>query len=103
MRHATAILIAASMTAAAAHAVALQEPAAPPVPAPTPVPRAPPIAVPSDVKVAGRDVPAPKRTRFVSPVFPLEAQAAGQRGLVIIALVIDDAGQTTTADQQTRV
>jgi len=86
------------MTAAAAHAVALQEPAAPPVPAPTPVPGAPAIAVPSDVKVAGRDVPAPKRTRFVSPVFPLEAQAAGQRGIVILELVIDAAGKVLTAD-----
>ncbi|HET6898517.1 MAG TPA: TonB family protein [Vicinamibacteria bacterium] len=96
MRHATAILIAASMTAAAAHAVAFHEPAAPPVPAPTP--GAPPIAVPADVKVAGRDVPAPKRTRFVSPVFPLEAQAAGQRGIVILELVIDAAGKVLTAD-----
>jgi TonB family protein len=50
------------------------------------------------VKVAGRDVPAPKRTRFVSPVFPLEAQAAGQRGIVILELVIDAAGKVTTAD-----
>src|SRR6185295_1643724 len=80
------------------HAVALQEPAAPPVPAPTPVPGAPPIAVPSDVKVAGRDVPAPKRTRFVSPVFPLEAQAAGQRGIVILELVIDATGKVLIAD-----
>ena len=85
MRHATAILIAASLTAAAAHAVAFQEAAAPPVAA-------------SDVKVAGRDVPAPKRTRFVLPVFPLEAQAAGQRGIVILELVIDTAGKVTTAD-----
>src|SRR4029079_18100976 len=98
MRHATAILIAASMTAAAGHAVAFQEPAAPPVSAPTPVPGAPQIAVPPDVKVAGRDVPAPKRTRFVSPVFPLEAQAAGQRGIVILELVIDAAGKVSTAD-----
>ena len=98
MRHATAILIAASLTAAAAHAVAFQEPAAPPVPAPTPVPGATQIAAPSDIRVAGRDVPAPKRTRFVSPVFPLEAQAAGQRGIVIIELVIDEAGKVSTAD-----
>lgn len=86
------------MTAAAAHAVAFQEPAPPPVPAPTPVPGASQIAASSDVKVAGRDVPAPKRTRFVSPVFPLEAQAAGQRGIVIIELVIDEAGKVSTAD-----
>jgi TonB family protein len=98
MRHATAILIAASMTAGAAHSVAFQEPAAPPVPAPTPAASAPQIAVPADVKVAGRDVPAPKRTRFVSPVFPLEAQAAGQRGIVILELVIDATGKVLTAD-----
>ena len=86
------------MTAAATHVVAFQEPATPPVPAPTPVPGAAPIAVPSDVKVAGRDVPAPKRTRFVSPVFPLEAQAAGQRGIVILELVIDATGKVLIAD-----
>jgi TonB family protein len=84
MRYATAILIAASLTAAAAHAVAFQEAAAPPAA--------------SDVKVAGRDVPAPKRTRFVAPVFPLEAQAAGQRGIVILELVIDAEGKVSTAD-----
>ena len=98
MRHAPAILIAASLAAAAPHAVAFQEPAAPPVSAPTPVPGAPQIAVPPDVKVAGRDVPAPKRTRFVSPVFPLEAQAAGQRGIVILELVIDATGKVLIAD-----
>jgi TonB family protein len=84
MRYATAILITASLTAAAPHAVAFQEAAAPPAA--------------SDVKVAGRDVPAPKRTRFVSPVFPLEAQAAGQRGIVILELVIDVEGKVSTAD-----
>jgi TonB family protein len=85
MRHATAILIAASLTVGAAHAVAFQDAAAP-------------AAAASEVKVAGRDVPAPKRTRFVSPVFPLEAQAAGQRGIVILELVIDAAGKVSTAD-----
>ena len=86
------------MTAAAAHAVAFQEPAPPPAVAPSPATAAPPAAAPSDVKVAGRDVPAPKRTHFVSPVFPLEAQAAGQRGIVILELVIDAAGKVSTAD-----
>ena len=97
MRHATAILIAASLSAAAPQAVASQEPASPPAAVPSPAPAAAPVA-PSNVKVAGRDVPAPKRTRFVSPVFPLEAQAAGQRGIVIIELVIDEAGKVSTAD-----
>ena len=98
MRHATAILIAASLTAAAPQAVASQEPASPSGAAPSPAPAAAPPAAASNVKVAGRDVPAPKRTRFVSPVFPLEAQAAGQRGIVIIELMIDEAGKVTTAD-----
>ena len=97
MRHATAILIAASLSAAAPQRVASQEPASPPAAVPSPAP-APAAAAPSNVKVAGRDVPAPKRTRFVSPVFPLEAQAAGQRGIVIIELVIDEAGKVSTAD-----
>src|SRR6266850_6032614 len=98
MRHATALLIAASVTAAALHAGVSQEAASPPGAAPSPAPAATPAAAPSNVKVAGRDVPAPKRTRFVSPVFPLEAQAAGQRGIVILELVIDAAGKVTTAD-----
>jgi TonB family protein len=98
MRHATAILIAASLSAAAPQAVASQDPASPPAAVPSPAPAAAPPAAPSNVKVAGRDVPAPKRTRFVSPVFPLEAQAAGQRGIVIIELVIDEAGKVSTAD-----
>ncbi|HYU41945.1 MAG TPA: TonB family protein [Vicinamibacteria bacterium] len=97
MRHATAILIAASLSAAAPQRVASQEPASPPAAVPSPAP-APAAAAPSNVKVAGRDVPAPKRTRFVSPVFPLEAQAAGQRGIVIIEIVIDEAGKVSTAD-----
>jgi TonB family protein len=97
MRHATAILIAASLSAAAPQAVASQEPASPPGAVPSPAPASVPAA-PSNIKVAGRDVPAPKRTRFISPVFPLEAQAAGQRGIVIIELVIDEAGKVSTAD-----
>src|SRR3977135_1811076 len=97
MRHATAILIAASLSAAAPQAVASQEPASPPGAVPSPAPASVPAA-PPNIKVAGRDVPAPKRTRFISPVFPLEAQAAGQRGIVIIELVIDEAGKVSTAD-----
>ena len=97
MRHATVILIAASLSAATPQPVASQEPTSPPAAVPSPAPAAVPAA-PSNVKVAGRDVPAPKRTRFVSPVFPLEAQAAGQRGIVIIELVIDEAGKVSTAD-----
>src|SRR5258708_11782858 len=97
MRPATAILIAASLSAAAPQKVASQEPGSPPAAVPSPAPAAAPAA-PSNVKVAGRDVPAPKRTRFVSPVFPVEAQAAGQRGIAIIELVIDEAGKVSTPD-----
>src|SRR5260221_10794050 len=96
MNRATAILMAASLSAAAPQKVASQEPGSPPATVPSPAPAAAPAA-PSNVKVAGRDVPAPKRTRFVSPVFPVESQAAGQRRIVIIELVIDAAGQVSTA------
>src|SRR5262249_17819396 len=48
--------------------------------------------------VAGRDVPAPKRSHFVLPVFPPEAQAAGLRGIVILELLIDPSGKVATAD-----
>jgi TonB family protein len=49
-------------------------------------------------KVAGTDVPAPKRTRFVAPAYPEQAQARGQRGIVILELVIDENGKVATAD-----
>jgi TonB family protein len=86
MKNAIAILIAASLIAAAPHAVASQEPS--PSPATSP----------ASVKIAGRDVPAPKRRTFVSPIFPPEAQAAGQRGIVILELLIDESGKVSTAD-----
>jgi TonB family protein len=115
MRHATALLISAFLCAAASRPAAAQEPGPSPTPAapsapaaaatpppavaPAPADGAPPATpAPSNVKVAGRDVPAPKRIRFVSPVFPPAAQAAGQRGIVILELVIDEAGKVSTAD-----
>ena len=49
-------------------------------------------------KVAGTDVPAPKRTRFVAPAYPEEAQARGQRGIVILELVIGEDGKVASAD-----
>ena len=88
MRYATAILITASLCAAHSRPADAQDPS--PTPASSPAP--------SNVKIAGRDVPAPKRTRFVSPVFPPAAQAAGQRGIVILELVIDEMGKVATAD-----
>jgi TonB family protein len=87
MRHAIAILIAASSIFASGRAVASQEP--------SPSPAA---ASSTNVKIAGRDVPAPKRRTFVAPVFPPEAQAAGQRGIVILELLIDETGKVSTAD-----
>ena len=86
MRHAVAVLIALSAAAVPPRAVASQEPS----PAPA--------AAASEVKVAGRDVPAPKRKNFVQPVFPPEAQAMGQRGIVILELLIDTTGKVASAD-----
>jgi TonB family protein len=40
-------------------------------------------------------VPAPKRTRFVSPEFPPEAAAMGLRGIVILELVIGPDGRVS--------
>jgi TonB family protein len=49
-------------------------------------------------KLAGVEVPAPKRTRFVSPVYPPEAKAQGQRGIVILSLVIGVDGKVASAE-----
>ncbi len=92
MRPAIAVLIAVSAAVVAPRAMAWQEPA------PVPSPAAPAGAGATEVKVAGRDVPAPKRRSFVSPVFPPEAQALGQRGIVILELLIDTAGKVASAD-----
>jgi TonB family protein len=60
------------------------------------------LAVPGaraqDVKVAGTDVPAPRRTKFVAPAYPAEAQVRGLRGIVILELVIDEEGKVASAD-----
>jgi TonB family protein len=92
MRYAIAILIALSAAAGLPRTMASQEPS----PAPAPAMAAPAGA--SEVKVAGRDVPAPRRKAFVQPVFPPEAQALGQRGIVIIELLIDTTGKVASAD-----
>jgi TonB family protein len=49
-------------------------------------------------KQAGADVPAPKRTKSVPPVYPPEAQAQGLRGIVILELVLDTEGHVASAD-----
>jgi TonB family protein len=49
--------------------------------------------------VAGVDgVPVPKRTRFVQPEYPPEAQARGLRGIVILELTIDTQGKVAAVD-----
>jgi TonB family protein len=50
------------------------------------------------VRQAGTDVPPPKRTKFVSPVYPPEAQAAGQRGIVILEIVVGTGGQVESVN-----
>lgn len=49
-------------------------------------------------KLAGVEVPAPKRTRFVSPEYPPEAKAQGQRGIVILSLVIGVDGKVASVE-----
>jgi TonB family protein len=51
----------------------------------------------AEVRVAGKDVPVPKRTKFVAPVFPPEAQARGERGIVVVELLIDEKGKVSSA------
>jgi TonB family protein len=50
------------------------------------------------IRVAGSDVPAPKRTKLVSPVFPEEARVQGLRGIVIVEIVIGTDGSVESAD-----
>jgi len=49
-------------------------------------------------KIAGTDVPAPRRTKFVAPAYPPEAQMRGLRGIVILELVVDEKGRVASAD-----
>jgi len=48
-------------------------------------------------RVAGSEVPAPKRSKFVSPQYPADAQARGLRGIVILELIIDTSGKVASA------
>src|SRR5579862_5125874 len=48
-------------------------------------------------KIAGQDLPAPKRTKTVLPEYPPDAQAKGLHGLVIVELVVDKEGHVTSA------
>lgn len=51
-----------------------------------------------ETKVAGRDVPPPRRTKFTAPQYPAEAQALGLRGIVILELIIDEEGKVASVD-----
>ena len=57
-------------------------------------------ALPADEepRLAGRDVPPPKRTKFVAPEYPADAQLQGQRGIVILELVIGEDGKVVSVD-----
>ena len=46
-----------------------------------------------EIKQAGTEVSPPKRTKFVAPTYPPEALASGQRGIVILELVVDTQGK----------
>jgi protein TonB len=56
-----------------------------------------PQAAEEPPRVAGSEVPAPKRLKFVSPQYPADAQARGLRGIVILELLIDTAGRVASA------
>jgi TonB family protein len=56
-----------------------------------------PQAAGEPARVAGSDVPAPKRIKFVSPEYPADAQARGLRGIVILELLIDTQGKVAQA------
>jgi TonB family protein len=82
-----------------------------PAPSPTAPPPSPEAAAPASpspeataapaagaVRVAGRDVAWPKRTKSVTPVYPAEAQAVGQRGIVIVRLLVGPDGKVQSAE-----
>jgi TonB family protein len=50
------------------------------------------------IRAAGSDVPAPKRTKFVAPVFPEEARTQGLRGIVIVEVVVGTDGSVESVD-----
>src|SRR5688572_24762277 len=76
-------------------------PAPPPATA-APAPEASPAATASPaadaLRVAGKDVPFPKRTKSVTPAYPAQAQAMGQRGIVIVQLLVGPDGRVVTAE-----
>src|SRR5215471_9445277 len=57
-----------------------------------------PAAAQDAPKVAGVDVPPPKRSKFVMPDYPAEAQSQGLRGIVILEITIDTQGHVGKVD-----
>src|SRR5512143_3300213 len=54
----------------------------------------PPVLAQAEPVTAGsEDVPAPKRTKHVQPVYPQEALAQGIRGIVILEIILDRQGK----------
>jgi TonB family protein len=50
------------------------------------------------VRIAGRDVPWPKRTKSVTPTYPPAAAAVGQRGIVIVQMLVGPDGKVASAE-----
>jgi protein TonB len=48
-------------------------------------------------RLAGQDVPVPKRTKYVAPEYPAEAASQGIRGIVILEVVIGEDGKVQNA------
>jgi len=55
-----------------------------------------PLLAQEPLVTGSEGVPAPKRTRFVQPVYPQEAIAQGLRGIVILDLLIDTRGRVSS-------
>src|SRR6185503_14265512 len=80
----------------------VQAPAAVPPPAvPAAVSNPAPTAAAAGadaVRIAGRDVPWPKRTKSVTPTYPPAAAAVGQRGIVIVQMLVGPDGKVASAE-----
>lgn len=53
---------------------------------------------PTSPRLAGSEVPVPRRRHFVMPAYPAEAAATGLRGIVILEIVIDPQGRVAFAE-----
>ncbi len=57
-----------------------------------------PARAQDEPRVAGVEVAAPRRTKFVPPEYPAGARAQGQRGIVILSLVVGRDGKVESAE-----